>query len=632
MLTLGRFPAVEELFAYYSRDDIAAVLYYQARHWRMLLDFGNSLLLDVASARETREVLLRQLQLFVGNVPPSARLAKYPTMHILRDHGAGADVRYDLMIEDDPPSWRQAFQAMAQAVQVLDRYGACYRLKFSGHRSVHLCIPAAALPATLFGRDINAQFTEIDLALKRLFPSSAHVTLGLRAAYSLHPGGSLVSLPLRSEELSTFHPCMANLHTVAVDWSWFDMPADAKARNAAFLEALLTGGAGSESAPPVHARIQQDTVRAHHGEPSLPFLDISLGLRSADAATRVMAARAAFLRHLPLTHAEIAALLLDPVADVAWFGAEIARQGVDAPGVAETLHLSVQRDDYLHTLGRELLARISTPHLSAWLLAQQDITLSTSLALGTFIKRGMAKLEELPQQISAETFDEWFAIAWMLCGSALSSERPPDVLFAAVSQQLARWPLPPEELIRRQSLLNALATLRNTRMFPQMDEAALLQAAQLLRDAGYDLHGLTQTLVLAEYPYAVYGATRLLAECWWEDCLPMLIQCLHLNTRHRRGAIYAARLIGWPAVEALLELLRETQDLRFTRRVIGALGALGDPRAIPALSELATSSPLTDLRAVAADVLRRQFAVTLPPDLALAESLVRGGELEEHDG
>jgi hypothetical protein len=40
--TMGRFPTVGEMFEYYSRDDISAVMYYQAKRWRILMNFAGS--------------------------------------------------------------------------------------------------------------------------------------------------------------------------------------------------------------------------------------------------------------------------------------------------------------------------------------------------------------------------------------------------------------------------------------------------------------------------------------------------------------------------------------------------------------------------------------------------------------
>ena len=59
--TMGRFPTVGEMFEYYSRDDISAVMYYQTKRWRILMNFGSNYMLEPTSERDTRDKILDQL-------------------------------------------------------------------------------------------------------------------------------------------------------------------------------------------------------------------------------------------------------------------------------------------------------------------------------------------------------------------------------------------------------------------------------------------------------------------------------------------------------------------------------------------------------------------------------------------
>ena len=146
--TMGRFPTVGEMFEYYSRDDISAVMYYQAKRWRILMNFAGNYILEPTSERDTRDKILDQLRTLTSGLREDEHLPDYPTMHMLSDRGEGAEVRYDLMTEDDPTSWKQAFDQMMKVVDALESYGAFYQIKFSGHRSLHLMIPAESFPKT----------------------------------------------------------------------------------------------------------------------------------------------------------------------------------------------------------------------------------------------------------------------------------------------------------------------------------------------------------------------------------------------------------------------------------------------------------------------------------------------------
>lgn len=126
--------------------------------------------MEPASERDTRDILLRQLEEFTFGVPEESRLEKYPTMHLRHDRGEEAEVRYDYMIETDPPSWRRSFDDLIPALDVLDAHNACYRIKFSGHRSLHLIIPAESMPVTFRGKPLNEQFDQVQKKLDSFLP------------------------------------------------------------------------------------------------------------------------------------------------------------------------------------------------------------------------------------------------------------------------------------------------------------------------------------------------------------------------------------------------------------------------------------------------------------------------------
>jgi len=296
--TMGRWPTLGELIEYYSRDDICAVIYYQSKRWKILMEFGDNRLLKPASEEDTRETIMQKLCDFAGGIKETERLKQYPTMHLLGDRGKEANVRYDLMFEADPPSWSHAFHHMAKTLDVLDAHDIYYQIKFSGHRSLHLMIPAEALPKTFRGKPLNKQFKAVQKQIKRYLPQVGHVNIGLRVVYSTHPRGGLVSIPLRRKELPSFQPWMANIHTVTVDLDWFHVPDDAVERNEKFLHTLFDSREKSVIIPsPVFEPLP---VKSYKGENSRSVAEVLEGLDSPHPQERAAAARATFIQDIPL--------------------------------------------------------------------------------------------------------------------------------------------------------------------------------------------------------------------------------------------------------------------------------------------------------------------------------------------
>jgi len=385
---MGRWPTKGELIEYYSRDDICAVIYYQSKRWKILMEFGTQDLLEPTSERDAREKIIQKLCDFAKDVKETERLNRYPTMHILGDRGRGADVRYDLMLEDDPPSWSQAFYDMAKSLDVLDAHDVYYQIKFSGHRSLHLIIPAEAFPKTFQGKSLNEQFKAIQKRVKIYLPRAGHVNVGLRAVYSTHPRGGMVSIPLWRKELHLFRPWMANIHTVTVDFDWFHVPQDAVERNEKFLHTIFENREKNMMVPPLV--FEPLPVKSYKGEHPRSFAEALEELDSSHPQERVMAARAALTQNIQLPKETLERLLHDTETDVVWFGQEIALKDTNQIAVEYVFQLLGEQDDYLVGLGWQLLIR-STEQVEAlcdYLISQSEINRKT-LA----VARVIAKLD-----------------------------------------------------------------------------------------------------------------------------------------------------------------------------------------------------------------------------------------------
>lgn len=372
--TMGRWPTKGELIEYYSRHDICAVVYYQSKRWKILMQFEDNYLLEPTSERDVREKVVQRLCDFAKDVKETERLNRYPTMHMLRNRGEGASVRYDFMVENDPPSWNQAFANMAKALDVLDAHDVYYRIKFSGHRSLHLLIPAEAFPTTFRGKDINEQFNAIQKRIMGYLPKPGHATPGLRLVYSTHPRGGMVSIPLRREELPNFQPWMANIYTVAVDYDWFSVPDDAVERNEKFLHTVFDRQRTDRVTvnQPVFEPLP---VKTYAGDTLLSEVEIRKAIASEHYQERVVAARAALIQNIQFPNETLKELLHDTEQDVLWFGMQIVLRDAQKIEVEAVAYLLGKEDDYLLGLGHQLLTQ-STEQAEAlcdYLISQGEI-------------------------------------------------------------------------------------------------------------------------------------------------------------------------------------------------------------------------------------------------------------------
>ena len=253
-VTTGSFPTLKEIIEYYERDDILSVLHYQAVNWKSEMRFlGKLTVLNPSNPGELRRTISEFILQITSGMKTDERLPEYPTLDVKADRDDLVEQRYDWVTEDDPESWQEAFEKMKTVLDVLDTFGVYYQIQFSGHRSLHLRIPAEAFPRCFQGKPIAdfqsyqrnekgpiSIYNPLHSAINRYLPYSGHSPFSLRMTYTTHPMTGLVALPLRRNELDIFHPSMASIHTVKVDQSWFSIPEDAPERMSNFLCEVLS--------------------------------------------------------------------------------------------------------------------------------------------------------------------------------------------------------------------------------------------------------------------------------------------------------------------------------------------------------------------------------------------------------
>ena len=238
-------PSYSDVVAYYLRDDVAAFM------WRLcqgrLLKFFHHSAYDLRSEHKTPAGLAFHGVASVADLCQRVRAAtanapSYPypffpfwgmqstavNVYGAPDRLLGWDMRFEFDFD-----LAQSFAAVLPVAAVLEHLGVPYVSKFSGHRSLHLLIPAEAFPAGMKARADHAEWMRVFDALGRLFcrlspyinATSAGLSkeIMLTAPYSLHRYHGLLSLPLSIEQSLRFSPAMAALERFpGVAWPFPD--------------------------------------------------------------------------------------------------------------------------------------------------------------------------------------------------------------------------------------------------------------------------------------------------------------------------------------------------------------------------------------------------------------------------
>ncbi|MBI1929627.1 HEAT repeat domain-containing protein [Candidatus Poribacteria bacterium] len=250
--TLGRFPTLGEMKAYYARDDVLSFLYDECQMRNIEIAFRRERWpINPKSKTDLRAIIEKEIEkierAYRGASDPidSIRLNKcdYLSFHFRTSITSGEKlIGFDTIFESDVPGWRPAFEDLSGVIRLLDNFEVCYRIKYSGVRSLHLMLPFEALPLQFNGKSILSQRTEIQRRIGDYFRRHCGMKAArgggvLRLAYSLNEDNGLVSIPISSVKLSSFRPWEANIYNITVDKPWHgEIPPDASRKALKFLQ------------------------------------------------------------------------------------------------------------------------------------------------------------------------------------------------------------------------------------------------------------------------------------------------------------------------------------------------------------------------------------------------------------
>jgi len=354
--TFGRRPTIGEIEAYYAREDVLAFLYEACRLRTVNVSFKGGTLrkglyrtLQPRGPDHLREILddifrnwvekayrkrAEKSGTAVAEVRPD--MFGFLSFHASAVIGEkGKEKGFDLVLEPDLQGWRRSFEALSGVIRLLDGFEVCYRLKYSGVRSLHLMIPWEALPRQFNGRPLRRRRKWVTKGIREygkrhLGAESADSPGLLRLAYSLNEDNGLVSVPIAPSRLHHFRPWQAHIHQVSVDQPWHgEVPAGASRKSLRLLREVCSDAEKEERKRTrtftfgldVLPRPTVDSEPRENGPETW-----ARQLRSADEAARLAAAWQVMNSGAAVPLPALQAGLDDENADVRWYLTEALQQ------------------------------------------------------------------------------------------------------------------------------------------------------------------------------------------------------------------------------------------------------------------------------------------------------------------
>jgi len=258
--TFGRKPTLGEMKEYYAREDVLSFLYDECQVRNIEIAFrGERWPIYPTSKGHLREIIERTIEEKIERAYRNSagpidgirlKMLDYLSFHFLTSiksvTSGEEEIGFDTIFEADMQGWRRSFEDLIGVARLLDDFEVCYRMKYSGVRSLHLMIPFESFSKQFNGKSVLSQRKEIQQRIRDYFRrhcgmNKAHRGRVLRLAYSLNEDNGLVSLPILSEKLSSFRPWEANIYNVTIDKPWHgDIPPGASRKMLKFLREVYS--------------------------------------------------------------------------------------------------------------------------------------------------------------------------------------------------------------------------------------------------------------------------------------------------------------------------------------------------------------------------------------------------------
>jgi len=232
---IGRRGRYKMVYKHYARESIQQAIYEYARG-RKITTLRN--FKPLFSGLRAPEDILPLAFYFAG----TGKL--WPSFHGTISRSIDGKRLLDLVLEVDfKPDWKVAFQSARPLIKFLKDFGVDIKVKFSGHSSPHIIIPAEAFPPTI-GHSVHLQI--LNYANKHV-QGRAHLDMSfrnvnhfLRLVYSINENAGRVSVPIDPDEYDKFRPKEhAEIESVKVMKDWWAVPEDAPERTSEMIKFIL---------------------------------------------------------------------------------------------------------------------------------------------------------------------------------------------------------------------------------------------------------------------------------------------------------------------------------------------------------------------------------------------------------
>jgi len=343
----GRRPSIPEIRGYYSRDEILNELLHAMQRWHVpfVPGYAKSEWVYTESLEELHSMIMKRLDLMETH--PERKDYPYFRINWERHHPAYSwDAEtlwgYDFVIEKDSFLWQECFEAMLPVMDILEHFGVHYWLKYTGHHSLHLVIPAETFPRTFRGIPLKDKHRAVyhrlmvflnKRATQRYNEHDRHCPSGTNMPYSVNEDTGLLNYPLLREELEDFRPWHASIYLAKVRDFWRIVPEDAYGKADALLDEMMRPyDQQAKTYPPISHQaipsIEPERWESVSGlGKSSSQTDASIEqamemLKSDDVLARRFAAWVLMLMEEDSSLSALCEALTDEDADVRWFAAE----------------------------------------------------------------------------------------------------------------------------------------------------------------------------------------------------------------------------------------------------------------------------------------------------------------------
>ncbi len=609
--TLGRKPMLREVVDYYTREDFLRFLLGTCRTRRVVMVIPKQPHWEPNwSENEIRAGDMEKLGSYIlnkirGNLPKVSlddRPSYYPSFHqsvgkwldqsdeAVRESDKSLRLwKHDCVFEADLPTWRESFRDVYSIIDQMDRHGICYRHKFSGHRSLHIVIPAEVLPRGYRGKGSQ----ELVRRLTAWSGSQAHrIAKITRMPYSLNEDTGLVCLPIERGALPHFRPWQANVHLVEIRDVWKGhVTGDNGDKMKEFIDALVTLPRSIFFFP-------------DRKEISSQYCGRISDLRGKSA---VESAWSLLVGNSAISEQDLVGGLERPELDAKWFAVEaflLNGTGLSKEGFFKLLE---QEDEYVRSAAVDVLLRFEGD-ISSYLVEMiraPDRYSATGTKAFYLLSQSNSLREKVFGIIVQHTDQSYNALIIAACLMGSMARDWPGAF--DVSEPVRKATGLSEKHQARLAALDLMSTMGG---WNKKEEAKKSQALAMLGPDITDLLLIAAGSPSRRFRRGIVAALAILAD---ERAVDLLIRSLGDDySKVRRKAIAGLVRIGEKAIGPLIEAAASDQ-VSIRRYAVLCLGHIGTQRVKPTLLQALDDSE---------EVVRSQ-AIRGLKEMATVDDIVR---------